>query len=242
MARKSKTETETPAVDDQALTQALDGLDQASQAAPADPLPFDEQVAAIDEETRLEKAREIGAAFDARAAFQKAKDPNNEKIHVSLGKARGKLAMPSAAAVLIATSVPSDFISRSVSEGSMFNVYAADKVADLVAALKGGEVRNAINNAILRSLFKFRDAGEAFNGEMAKAAASDKIRVTGAQKNLLVRHTVSSGTAPTQSSSTMSALQLLGIVANSGTAKFPVYQLTDTPQTKKIAEVLKIAA
>ena len=51
------------------------------------------------------------------------------------------------------------------------------QVADLVDGLTTGVLRNAINIAVMRSLFNFRKAGIPFTGEMAKAAASDKIRV-----------------------------------------------------------------
>src|SRR5690606_11506121 len=145
--------------------------------------------------------------FDERSDFEARKNPDNDSIQKSLKKSRSALQRHQVAALIAATNVRPDFINGSRSVGSAYNVYAIDKVADLVAGLNGGFVRNAINLAVCKSLFRFRAAGETFTGEMARAAASDKLRVQGAIKAHLVRHTVSASTAPTQASSTMSALQ-----------------------------------
>lgn len=203
---------------------------------------LDDLVGAIDKTEKEEMALEIGKQIDARIARLAKERPDNDTQPASLNKSRKKLALPSRAAVLIATGTDPDFIDDSRSSGNHYNVYAIDKVADLVAGLAGDQMGNAINRAVTRSLFAFRAAGEKFTGEHAKAAASDKIRISDKKiASLLIRHTVSAGTAPTQSSSTMQALQTLGIVKNTGSQKFPIYELTDTPQTKKLEAILKAA-
>lgn len=212
-----------------------------NQIEPEEP-KFDDILGAIDEEDKKDMALKVSKAIDARIARLKVEKPDNDTQPATLNKCRSKLALPSRAAVLIATGADETFIDDSRSQGNHYNVYAIDKVADLVATLSGDGMKNAINRAITRSLFQFRAAGQKFTGEHAKAAASDKIRITDkAIEKLLIRHTVSAGTAPTQSSSTMQALQTLGIVKNAGTVKFPVYELTDTPQTHKLEEILKAA-
>ncbi|MER9176355.1 hypothetical protein NKH72_22505, partial [Mesorhizobium sp. M0955] len=183
----------------------------------------------------------IAAAFDDRAAFQRAKDSDNETIHKSLNKSRAKLIQEKSVACLLATSTSPDFITDSMHQGSAYNVYAADKLCDIVGALSGGVLHNAINVAVMKSLFQFRAANEVFTGEMAKAAVSDKIRVQGQIAKLLKRHTVSPQTAPTQASSTMQALQTLGIVVNKGSQKYPAYHLTDSPQTRRMEVALAAA-
>lgn len=147
-----------------------------------------------------------------------------------------------AASVTLACNVDPAILNRSLHEGSRYNVYAIGKLADAIFALSGGQVSNAINNAVMRSLFRFRAAGKTFTGEMAKAAASDKIRVDAAVREHLVRHTVSASTAPTQASSTMQALETLGIVKRTGGTKNPTYELTDSPVVRKLEEVLAKAA
>lgn len=219
----------------------LDAQDQsAAPAASKKPVKdFMKQVAAVSDEAGKSMAKKIGGAFDERTKFEGIKNPNNTSIHKSLAKSRAALAMPSAAAIMIAANVEPNFINRSVAEGSCYNVYAADKLADFVRGLRDGMIRNAINNAVARSLFAFQKAGEDFTGELAKAAASAQYPVSEKKhKDLLTRHTVSPGTASTQTSSTMIALQSLGIVEQTGNAKFPVYKLTDAPVVNRLKEVL----
>lgn len=207
--------------------------------APAD---FDELIAALSKPMVEEKAEQILDAFDDRIANEEFKDPDNLSIVKNLKKYRSKLGLLSSAAVMLACAVDEGFINRSLNAGSAYNVYAIDKVADIVQALNGAPLNNAINNAVMRSMFKFRAAGEVFTGEMAKAAASCNIRgVTPSLNKHLVRYTVSPSTAPTQASSTMSALQTLGIVVNKGSQKLPVYELTDTPATRQLEKVLLAA-
>lgn len=183
----------------------------------------------------------VASAFDERSALERAKGSAN--IFKSLDKSRAKMIEARCVAALLAADATPDFVSRSTREGSAFNVYAIEKVADFVQALGSDEgvIRNAINRAVMKSLFQFRAAGEAFTGDMSRAAASDKIRVQGQIAKLLVRHTVSQSTAPTQASSTISALVALGAVKNTGTMRAPVYELTDAPIVAQLEKLAKAA-
>ncbi|WLR90965.1 hypothetical protein [Shinella zoogloeoides] len=251
-AQKAVVETvvvDTPITDHEAaILSALEGDNANTDPVQSDagPAPVDgavelslPQIAdSYTEDEKLAMAKKVAKGFEDRSAYEKQKNPNNDRIHKNLDKTRAKLTLPSAAAILIAAQVEPDFINRSQSEGSRFNVYAADKLADLVKGLRDGALTNKINIAICRSLFAFRAAGEKFTGEMAKAAACDKMKVSAAMQKILIRHTVDPGTMSTQTSSTMTALQTMGIVKNTGSFRAPVYELTDTPQTKRLQEVL----
>jgi len=70
---------------------------------------------------------------------------------------------------------------------------------------------------------------------------SDKVKVEKGMTAILVRHSVAASTAPTQTSSTMNALQTLGVVVNKGSNKFPLWELTEAPVTHRLAELLKVA-
>jgi regulator of extracellular matrix RemA (YlzA/DUF370 family) len=197
---------------------------------------FDAIIAAIPDDVAIAKAIEIGSAIDERMDFEKAK--GNDNIQKSLKKSRAQLATPRAARVLIACSVDPSMINRSVHEGVRYNVYALGKLADAINALSGGKVANAINNACMRSLFAFKKAGLTYTGEMAKASASDKIRVDISLRGALVRHTVSESTSSTQASSTMQALTTLGVVIKSGSHKNPTFDLAPTAVVAKLEAVL----
>jgi len=181
----------------------------------------------------------VNGAIDARMEFEHRQRPNNDSIQTKLKSAKTKLVTENAATVITATGTDADFINRSITEGRRFNIYAVDKIADVVQGLKSGIFRNAVNIAVIKSLFQFKVAGVPFSGEAATAATSNKIKVSQAMNKILVRHDVSAATAPTQTSSTMSALQTLGIVENIGNAKFPIWQLTNAPVVEHIQGMLK---
>lgn len=203
-------------------------------------ISFDDMMAKIADTDRIEATVKMANAVDERMAFELTN--GNENIQRTLKKARAQLSSTRAGAVLLACGVTEAFVNRSVQDGKRYNVYAFGKLADAINGLSGGAITNKINFAIMRSLFAARKAGITFTGELAKAAASDKIRVEGAVKAILVRHTVGASTAPTQASSTMQAMETLGLVKRSGSHKNPTFELTDHPAVAKLEEVLAKAA
>jgi hypothetical protein len=218
--------------------------DEQSDEEPAEEITYlgarDEYLA---DTSLLESDRSaIAKGFDERAAFERSKNGFNETIHKSLDKSRAKLIQNHAVAALAVAGVAPDFMTYSTHTGSAYNVYAIDKLCDLVIALNTGVMKNAVNLAIVKSLIQLRAAGEAMTGELSKACVSQNIRVPGnANVKYLSRHTASPATAPTQASSTMQALQTLGIVKNAGSQKFPIYSMIDGPMTDRLEEVLKAA-
>ena len=215
------------------------------EAQPEDQIvTFDSLIAKLDPAQVDEMVLDLADELDARAAYEREVGPDNESIHKSLKKARAAfVASKDTARVLLATNTTAGFINRSVSEGARYNVYALGKLADLVKGLTEGQISNAINLACMKSLFALRNAGVPFTSKAAKAAASDKIHdIDAAVKKHLIRHTVSASTAPTQASSTMQALETLGIVTRSGSVRDSVWNLTDHPAVKKLEEKLGFAS
>lgn len=201
-------------------------------------LAFRELMLSHDELSVQGMTAEITAAIDARAAFETEKHGSGHNIHKTLNKVRKALMWKDTSRVMLAANVDPAFINRTLHDGSRYNVYAVDKVADAVKGLADGVVSNAINRACMVSLFQMRKAGIPFTGEIAKACASDKVHVDLAIRKHLLRHTVSASTAPTQASSTMQALETLGIVRREGSSRNPTFHLTDAPITKRLEEVL----
>lgn len=249
MAKKLKQNATTEAAIDTAALEAVVATIEATEVqeteatvleAPA--VDFRDLLIGIAHEDAEAMLLATNAAINDREYFEAEKNPENANIHRTLKKVRASLARSYAARVMVAAQQDAGFINRHLMDGSRYNVYAIGKYADLVDALAGSGMQNAINIAITRSLFAFAKAGVEFNGEMAKAAASDKIRVSEAVKKLLVRHTVSASTAPTQASSTMQALETLGIVRIEGSRKNPVYKLRDTLTARRLAEVVEAMA
>lgn len=186
-----------------------------------------------------QKEKEISSEFASRIAFEEAQPGLSGKMVPNLEAAQKKMATPGTAAIFCAIDIDPTFINREIAAGSKFNVYGLQKVNDLVTGIGAGILQNAINRAVLMSMFNFKKAELPFTGEAALAAVSDKIKVDKAISKHLVRYTVSANTASTQKSSTMNALEVLGIVvSNKLRGNAEVFTLTDTPQTRRLEEVL----
>lgn len=86
------------------------------------PVSFAVQIAAISHEEAMSKAKAIGAQLDDRAAFQRAKNPENASIQKTLTSARKELATLRAARLLISTSDHETLINRELHDGSRYKV------------------------------------------------------------------------------------------------------------------------
>ncbi len=60
---------------------------------------------------------------------------------------------------MLAAQVDPAFINRTLHDGSRYNVYAVDKVADAVKGIADGVISNAINRACMVSLFQCAKPG-----------------------------------------------------------------------------------
>lgn len=201
---------------------------------------FDTAIAAVSEADVNAKLAATVAAITERKDFELVKDATNTKIQKYLdGTVSKQLATKRAARVMCVANFDPSALNRVIHEGARYNVYAMGKLADAINGLSNsdvgpGVITNAINIACMKSLFRFRAAGVPYTGEMAKASASDKIRVERAVNEMLKRHTVSASTAPTQASSTMQALESLGIVSRTGSMKNPTFNLTTNAIVAKL--------
>lgn len=162
----------------------------------------------------------LAKALDDRADFEERKSADNRNIQRTIKKLRSAVARKTVGRLFASLGAGSDFVNRQIREGSGYNVYAIDKLADLVNGLTGGETKNAVNKAVLQSLFQVQAAGLNFNMETAKMCVSrnytPKDEAASKARRHLIRHTMAPGTASTQASSTMQALGTLGVVAKDG--------------------------
>lgn len=234
---------ELPDLDDvEAAVQLLEASEVSEDEASDETVATTSTVSIFDSFTEQqveETVFAIATQLDRRAE-QEAKDhPDNASIQSTLKKARSAMVTKRAAKVMLAANIDPAVFNRSVHSGSFYNVYAIGKLADFMAALTGGVLKNAINNACLRSLFQVNKAGLVFDLDTAKACASNKVPVKaeGVRKHL-VRHTVSESTAPTQASSTMQALVTLNVVKVTGSARNPSYELLENGVTEKLRALI----
>lgn len=192
----------------------------------------------------------VANALDERERFEidaaeAEKGDVNPNILRTIKKVRSQMVTKRAASLLCAIAVTPEFINRSINEGFRYNVYALGKLGDVIYGVTDGQIANAINLACMRTLFSFRRAGLTFDMEVAKGCCSKQYamkKLGAAVRQHVISHTVSESTAPTQASSTMQALVTLGVVTRQESGKNPSWTLTDTPITKKLAEMFEMAA
>lgn len=249
MARTKKTAAEiveTPVIDDAAVTAAVATLVEEEPVAESteQEFSFDQLMGEIPDADADTFVRCLAESIDGREMFEEAKNPDNANIQRTLKKLRHQVVTRRAARTLLIANVDPGFVNRELHDGSRYNVYAVGKLGDLVSGLTGGTIGNAINKAIVASLIRCRDAGVTFTMEVAKMCCSrnytGKDEASGKARSHLIRHTVAASTAPTQASSTMQALQTLGVVRAEG-GKNPTYTLTDTPVSRKLQEMFAAA-
>lgn len=205
--------------------------------------PFTKIASDIAKASITRASTKLAANFEARMAFETTNSPANKTIQTKLVSYGKKFAMPAVVRSLLAANVELNFMNTSVgAEVKKFNVYSVDKVADLAQALDSGAVKNAINLATLKNLFAADALGHDFTGDHARGSVSDGVALPSGHKKWMTHHTAAPSTAPTQASSTMNALNVMGVVKNTGTTKAPIWKLQDVPQTKRFKEMVTAKA
>ncbi|NKX37334.1 hypothetical protein HGG70_05220 [Rhodobacteraceae bacterium R_SAG4] len=202
-------------------------------------LPFMDMLAAIPETRVASVMAGVTAGFAERARFEAEANPNNSNIQKTLTKLQKGHLTPGVMRASIIAGAGENYMNVSEVGGKRRNVYALDKMRDILYGAVVGHMKNAINIACLSSLVRLMDVQIQFTGAVAKACASDKVAIDTHIKPYLSRHTVAESTASTQASSTMTALEDLGVVKNSGTRQHPVWAMTDTPLSKRLVEIVR---
>jgi len=237
---KAKAEAEAKA---QAEAEAKAQAEEEEAIASFVPGEMKSLIANITPEQAKQKAEEIAAELSARLEFEIATGHVGPSVKRSIENAQRDLTQIGIAQVLAAIDFDASIINRSVSVGKRFNVYALDKIRGLAQALGGKIFTNAFDRAIVKSMLNLKEQGmKDVPGTLIEAACSDKVRLEGSDVKWgkhLARHTVAANTMPTQKSSSLAALSALGIVTSNGMkGKNATYRLTDTPQTRHLADIL----
>lgn len=213
--------------------------DEAPAVAQADDRDFMEIADSVSHVRAEEMVAHLATAWSDRAAYENAKNPNNANIQKTLSKEIAAHAAPGLARMLIAADVPAGYMNVMEVSNARRNIYAPAKLRDMLSGVARNGMTNAINIAVLVSLFRTAAVKLPFTMTIAKAAASDKAFCPPEYHAHMRRHTVSESTAPTQAGSTMLALEILGVVKNVGTSRSQVWQLTDAPVTKALERVVR---
>ena len=212
--------------------------DDANQAPVEAPKTFTELFDAVTEQQFKERHDDVMANFAERAGFEQVLNPANENIQKTLSKCI-KGITPGIVKALVVAGVDGKYINESEVSGARRNVYALEKLRDVLYGAITGWPQNAVNKAIIQSMVRCHDVKLPFNGEVAKAAVSDKLALNPAYAPHMVRHTVAASTASTQMSSTMTALEVLGVAKNTGSRQHPLFEFTDTPLAQHLIAMVR---
>lgn len=203
-----------------------------------------EMIANVTPGQREQKAKEILSEVEIRFAHDTAGGKViGSGTQNSFRKARNEMASLGQAGFFVAADIDPSFINRSIAGDKRFNIYAIDKIVEIVRGVDGGFLQNPIVRSVLLSMFNFRDAGLPFTKNAMEAAISSSVKVNErAMIKHLVRHTVSASTAPTQTSQMRHALTTLGIATRQVSGRnTEVFTLTDSPTTRRLEQVLRAA-
>lgn len=158
----------------------------------------------------------LNAALDSRAAYESSKNPDNHNMPKTLANLRKSMSHESIASVMLACNVSADFINRAERSNARFNVYSAEKVANVARYLATNvEALNHYTLAILKTCISLSDAKLSMTHEDAACACSSDAKTSEAKKRKLIAHyarIVHANTASTQSSSSINALQMFDLV------------------------------
>lgn len=215
------------------------GAEQSQEAVPdQDGKSFADLFNAVTQEQIEQQHRELIAAFEERARYEHEKDAGNTNIQKTISKLVKGMNTAGIVQAQVVVGKGAGFVNTSESVNMRRNVYALDKLRDLLYGAVTGHVKNFVNRAVLASMVRLegKDAVP-FTGLAAKACASDKVAIDGSYKALMIRHDMAESTASTQASSTMTALEDLGVVVNSGTRAHPVYSFTKSPLAERLREL-----
>lgn len=157
----------------------------------------------------------ILAAFDARAEYERVKNPENDNIQGTLKAMRKTCERTLIAELMQTCSVDAQFINKSERTSNRFNVYAAEKVCNIAQASLKVAALNHYTRAILASAIALEKSELVLTHDDAQSACSLSVKAKDAKREKLIvkyqKH-VAKSTASTQSSSSIAALMQFDVL------------------------------
>lgn len=188
---------------------------------------------------------EIAAAIVARKSYETEQNPENTNIQKTLDGLAADFAHVDVCKFMFAASVDANFINRQERKNKRFNVYSAQKVANVARAAAAAETLNAYTQTLLRTAIALTRADMSMTHRDAHSALCLDLKVDVSKAQHIVRYgkNIASNTADTQSSSSINALQMFNVLKEVRDDKNEVAYVVDLSNktTKALAKVLDIA-
>ena len=177
--------------------------------------------------------------FDERAAYEIAKDANNDSIQNTLKDLRESVNHSVIADLMSASNIDANFINRSERSNARFNVYSAEKVINVIRAALSVARLNHYSLHILRSVIACEKANVDFTQKDAAACCTLNAKLDASKAALLSQYEkhIALNTASTQSSSSLNALLICNVIRETrSAASVNVFKLAETEIAAKLAE------
>lgn len=157
----------------------------------------------------------LNEAFDARVAFEAAKNADNLSIQAKIASIRSDVTHETVAKVMLAANVDVNFINRAERKTARFNVYSAEKVSNVARASVFAERLNHFSKFILLTAKAFAENDLLMTQQDAMIACSHDAKSSNSKKNKhIVKYakSVAISTQSTQASSSINALQMFDVL------------------------------
>lgn len=196
-------------------------------------------------ETVIAYTNEVAASIATRAAYELEQNPTNENIQKTLKGLAEDFAHVDVCKFMHAASVDANFINRQERKNKRFNVYSAQKVANVARAAAAAETLNAYSATLLRTAIALTRADLSMTHRDAHSALCLDLKVDVSKAQHIVRYgkNIASNTADTQSSSSINALQMFNVLKEIRDDRNEVAYIVDLSNktTKALAKHLDIA-
>lgn len=180
-----------------------------------------------------------------RAAYEKSANADNLNIQKTLKDLANDFSHEVVVKIMHAASVDANFINRHTRKNKRFNVYSAQKVANIARSAAKADTLNNYTRCIFLTALALTKANLSMTHADAQASLCADLRADASKSSLIYRYarTVAANTADTQSSSSINALQMFEVLRETRDDKNNVaYTLNlSAATTKKLASALSIA-
>jgi hypothetical protein len=187
------------------------------------------------------------AAFDSRVEYETAKNANNANMQKTLADMRKLFANDKIASIMLACNVDANFINRNERNNARYNVYAAEKVANVARYLAKVASLNHYSLAIIKTAHALERASLKMTHKDAARACTNDSKLSDKTREAIVSKccyakTVAANTTSTQSSSSINALQTFNVLSEARDENNNVvYTLNrESDATKQILSALEL--
>lgn len=190
-------------------------------------------------------SNELSAAIALRADFEMNKSADNTSIQECLTKLAKSVSHDTIASIMMQSNVDADFINKSERVNNRFNVYAAEKVANVARAIAVVNNLNHYTLAIFKTALALESASFTLSHKSAVAACSASVKHSDAKQERLIKTTryakhVAANTASTQASSSINALQQFNVFVETRDAANAIAYTIDRTSYAAIALAAKL--